>query len=254
MPFTSQSTLAVVAPVTVAVNVFVFAVPELREHGGAGVLHVGEIVTTGGGRIVATEVADNFCSSYETADTLTVAGEGIWAGARYRPFESILPTVSFPPVTSFTFQVTMLFVPPETLFRNCVFVATFRETAAGAIETVIPVTGSVHDEKEEVVEVVVVHVMAVLGVGAVWRHETRLNTPMSNAKTGRRLTAPLSLPSPMPIHFGSVATPLQKSADYISSCLLESLFPVGSAIPNGWGSFNKQAHSSAKRRWGPTFP
>ena len=55
---TSQSAFVVVAPVTVAVNASVLAVPEVTVHGV--VVHVGEIVTVGGGRIVVAEVADNF--------------------------------------------------------------------------------------------------------------------------------------------------------------------------------------------------
>jgi hypothetical protein len=68
----------------------------------------------------------------------------------------------------------------------------------------IPVTGSVQKEEPavDVVEVVVVHVMAVL-VGAVYLwHEIRPNRPTINARTGRRLTAPLSLISQPTIHFG----------------------------------------------------
>ena len=57
-PFTNQSAFVVVAPVTVAVNACVLAVPEVTTHGV--MVHVGEIVTCGGGRIVAAEVADNF--------------------------------------------------------------------------------------------------------------------------------------------------------------------------------------------------
>jgi hypothetical protein len=75
MPFTCQSAIVVFAPVTVAVNVFVFAVPAVR------VPEVGATVTCGGGKMVAVEVADTFGSSYETALTLTVAGEGTVAGA-----------------------------------------------------------------------------------------------------------------------------------------------------------------------------
>ena len=57
-PFTNQSTFVVVAPVTVAVNACVFAAPEVNTHGVS--MHVGEIVTVGGGRIVVADVADNF--------------------------------------------------------------------------------------------------------------------------------------------------------------------------------------------------
>ena len=107
-PFTSQSTLVVGAPVTVDMNVILLAVPDVR-------LPVpGEMVTVGGGMIVTTEVTDNFGSSYDTAITLTVAGEGTTTGATYFPDVSIVPTVEFPPVMLFTCQVTRVFVPPET--------------------------------------------------------------------------------------------------------------------------------------------
>jgi hypothetical protein len=72
---TYQSTLVVAAPVTVDVNVFVFAVPEDI------VQVVGEIVTTGGGVIVTAEAADTLVSSNDVAETVTVAGDGGAAGA-----------------------------------------------------------------------------------------------------------------------------------------------------------------------------
>jgi len=81
-PFTNQSTFVVVAPVTVAVNACVLAAPEVTTHGVS--VHVGEIVTCGGGRIVAAEVADNFLILEGTAPTLTIAGDGTVAGARYK--------------------------------------------------------------------------------------------------------------------------------------------------------------------------
>jgi hypothetical protein len=74
-PFTDQSTFEVVVPVTVEVNAFVFAVPDVI------VKVVGETVTVGAAMIVTTDVADTFGSSNETALTLTAAGEGIFEGA-----------------------------------------------------------------------------------------------------------------------------------------------------------------------------
>jgi hypothetical protein len=74
----------------------------------------------------------------------------------------------------------------------------------------MPVVGSVHEEEEalvDVVEVVVVQVMAVLGAVYLW-HETRANTPISNAQNGKRLTAPLSLTSRMPIRSSLIAISL----------------------------------------------
>jgi len=55
--FTFQSTFVVGAPVTVAVNVFVFALP------AATVADLGEIATVGGATIVVTAVTDNCGSS-----------------------------------------------------------------------------------------------------------------------------------------------------------------------------------------------
>ncbi len=97
----------------------------------------------------------------------------------------------------------MEFVPPDTLAKNRVVVSTFREMVAGSIVTVIAVVGSVHEFVEVVVDVVavVVQVMAVLGAAYLW-HETRLSAPISITKIGRRLTAPLSSNSRMPIRFG----------------------------------------------------
>ena len=57
VPFTIQFTFVSVAPVTVAVNVFVFAPPEVNEA------EVGEIVTVGAAVIVATAVTDKLGSS-----------------------------------------------------------------------------------------------------------------------------------------------------------------------------------------------
>jgi len=74
---------------------------------------------------------------------------------------------------------------------------------AGSIVTVIEVMGSVHEFVEVVVDVVavVVQVMAVVGAAYLW-HETRLSAPISITKIERRLTAPLSSNSRMPIRFG----------------------------------------------------
>jgi hypothetical protein len=125
----------------------------------------------------------------------------------------------------------MEFVPPDTLAKNRVVVSTFREMVAGSIVTVIPVVGSVQEFVEIVVDVVavVVQVMAVLGAAYLW-HETRLSAPTSIAKIGRRLTAPLSSNSHMPIRCGSVATSIPKSANYISSCRSYCVLPFGPAI------------------------
>jgi hypothetical protein len=45
---------------------------------------------------------------------VTVGGEGRIPGAVYTPLAEIVPIVGFPPVTAFTFQVTVVFVVPVT--------------------------------------------------------------------------------------------------------------------------------------------
>jgi hypothetical protein len=113
----------------------------------------------------------------------------------------------------------MLFVPPETPARNCVGVATFTEAVIGEIAMLIPVTGSVHVEEEAVedaVAAVVVQEIAVLGAAYLWQ-ETWPNTAITNAKIGRRLTAPLSLTCRTPICLGSMANALSSKANYIPS-------------------------------------
>ena len=149
----------VAEPLTVALNLSVFVVPAdtIREGGEVR-------VTIGAGMMVTVDVADNPGSSYDTAATLTVA-DGTDAGAWYRPLESILPTVSSPPVFPLTCQVITLLVPPETAARNCCVVTTFTDAVTGAIVMTSPVVGSLHDDEEvaeDVVAVVVVQVIAVL--------------------------------------------------------------------------------------------
>src|ERR1700730_10979588 len=92
----------------------------------------------------------------------------------------------------FTFHMVTEFVPPVMESKNCWVVTTFTETVAGAIVTLMFVTGSVHVDGEAVagdVEVEVVQVAAVLGA-AYCLHAVRPKRMMSGAKYGRRLTAP----------------------------------------------------------------
>ncbi len=103
------------------------------------------------------------------------------------------------------------FVPPEMESRNCCSVTTFTEIVAGDIVTLIFVTGSVHVDVEvvaEVVEVVVVHVTAVLV--AVEPQEARPNRAVSKTKKSRRFTAPLSSLFEIPGTYGSVSTLIPK--------------------------------------------
>jgi len=132
-------------------------------------------------------------------------------GAWYSPFESIFPTVSLPPVMPFTCQMVTEFVPPEMESRNCCSVTTFTEIVAGDIVTLIFVTGSVHVDVEvvaEVVEVVVVHVTAVLAGAAP--HDVRPKKAMSKTKNKRQFTAPLSSLVEHPDKYGSVLTIIPK--------------------------------------------
>jgi hypothetical protein len=104
----------------------------------------------------------------------------------------------------------MVFVPPETPAWNCCGVATVTDAVTGEIAMLMPVVGSVQEEEEAlvaVVEVVVVQVTAVLGAVYLW-HDARANTPTSNAKNGKRFTAPLSLTSRRPIRSRSIASSL----------------------------------------------
>jgi hypothetical protein len=90
-------------------------------------------------------------------------------------------------------------------------VTTLTETVAGEIVTLIFVTGSVQVEVEvvaEVVEVLVVQVTAVLVV-AGWQ-EARPTNDMSNARSRRRFTAPLSSPFDIPNPCSSASTLIPK--------------------------------------------
>jgi hypothetical protein len=80
---------------------------------------------------------------------------------------------------------------------------------------VIPVTGSVQEDEEvvvEVVEVLVVHVTAVLA-GAE-PQEARPNRSMSKTKKSRRFTAPLDSLFEIPGTFGCVSILIPKTSNY----------------------------------------
>jgi len=91
-------------------------------------------------------------------------------------------------------------------------VTTFTEAVAGEIVTLIFVTGSVQVDVEvvlELVELVVVHVTAVLAGAAP--HEARPQTAMIKTKNNkRRLTAPLCSPFEIPDEYGSVSSLIPK--------------------------------------------
>ena len=71
------------------------------------------------------------------AVTVTVAGDGIAAGAVYSPALDIVPTVEFPPATPLTCQVTAVLDPAlATMALNCwVPVAASTTTAPGSTDT-----------------------------------------------------------------------------------------------------------------------
>ena len=83
--------------------------------------------------MVTIDEADLVESACETAVTVTGFGLGRAAGALYKPFEEIVPTVEFPPVMLFTSQVTAVFDVPVTVAVNCC--APFAATVAGEGET-----------------------------------------------------------------------------------------------------------------------
>jgi len=103
------------------------------------------------------------------------------------------------------------FVPPCTASWNCWVVTTFTETVAGEIVTLIFVAGSVHVDvvvAVEVVEVVEVHVTAVLG--ALEPQEARPKRAVSKTKNRRCFTAPLYSLFEIPDKYDSVSTLIPK--------------------------------------------
>jgi hypothetical protein len=101
------------------------AVGEIALRVGAGLTTVTAAVPT---RVGSTTLA---------AFTVTTFGEGGTAGAVYRPLASIVPTVAFPPTTSFTDQVTPWFALPVTVAVNGCLCVTFRVGVVGLTATTI---------------------------------------------------------------------------------------------------------------------
>ena len=67
------------------------------------------------------EDADLVGSACETARTVTVAGVGTTAGAKYNPALEIVPTVELPPLMPFTCQFTAVLGEPVTVaVKDCV--------------------------------------------------------------------------------------------------------------------------------------
>jgi hypothetical protein len=86
--------------------------------------------------MVTVACADCVGSATDTADTVTVAGAGITAGAVYSPLLDIVPTVALPPGMPLTCQVTALLVLLLTVaVKLCVPVATSTFAELGAMAT-----------------------------------------------------------------------------------------------------------------------
>jgi hypothetical protein len=81
--------------------------------------------------------------AWETAVTVTVAGEGTVAGAVYIPAGSIVPCVESPPVTPFTCHVTVVLDVFDTVAVNGLLVATCTVTLVGVTDTVMLAGGGV---------------------------------------------------------------------------------------------------------------
>jgi hypothetical protein len=81
--------------------------------GSADVVIVSAVTT------VMLELADAVVSATLVALTVTEVELGGVAGALYSPLVEIVPTVEFPPVTSFTDQVTPVVVVFVTVAVNC---------------------------------------------------------------------------------------------------------------------------------------
>jgi hypothetical protein len=78
--------------------------------------------------------AENWVLACDVAVTV-IAVFGGEAGAVYRPVESIVPTVAFPPAIPFTLQLTALLLLPvtETVGVNCCFVPAAKVALVGLI-------------------------------------------------------------------------------------------------------------------------
>jgi hypothetical protein len=115
-------------PVTVAEKGSVSAVPMEKLDGVIVIVRPETSVT------VADAVVVVFCT---VATTVIVVLGGIVAGAVYRPVESTVPTVEFPPVTLFTDQVTA-FEDPVTVAVNWLPLLSKTVAAVGVTVTETP--------------------------------------------------------------------------------------------------------------------
>jgi hypothetical protein len=90
----------------------------------------GVIVTVAGAVLVG--------SAFEAAMTVTVAVEGMLAGAEYTPLVDIVPTVALPPVAPFTCQVTPVLLAFVTVAENGLLapIATLADVGATVTATV----------------------------------------------------------------------------------------------------------------------
>jgi hypothetical protein len=127
IPLTSQITVVLLVYSTVAVK------DCMPPAGTVGL--VGDI-DTDTCAMVTVACPDCVGSATDTADTVTLAGAGIAAGAVYSPALDMVPTVALPPTTPLTCQVTAVFVVLETVaVKVCVL-----STASVALVGVTPTT------------------------------------------------------------------------------------------------------------------
>jgi hypothetical protein len=106
------------------------------------------VTTTGNPELVIVIVALAIfvVSACATAETETAFGVGTTAGAVYKPLESIVPTLVFPPAAPFTCQFTPVVLVPLTVAVNCCVCLVCSVAEAGESVTVIPVEEEVDDE------------------------------------------------------------------------------------------------------------
>ena len=136
--FTCQVTAWLVEPVTVAENWNVSPVPINAV--------VGVTVTVMPDSIVTVAVAVALVEACEIAVMVTALGFGTVGGAMYRPVESIVPIVAFPPVIPLTSHVTfsLLLAVLTTAASNCTLpptdtvVLVMLRVTAGALELGVP--------------------------------------------------------------------------------------------------------------------
>jgi len=109
IPFTLQVKPAAGLPVAVMLAVNTCAPP-------VGTLTVPGATTTAMSSFKLTFAEPLACpSAWLTAVTVTLGGDGKFAGAVYTPAAEIVPALAVPPATPFTSHVTLVFGMPVTM-------------------------------------------------------------------------------------------------------------------------------------------